>query len=112
MTLTVLVNAVARSPRTVPNSARLLSKVVSVLEPSPARSTTALSKMMTTWHDGMTYCQPFLQLMMSQSTEVKVDARFMELMSSAMVSLAPLTAIVTAGAADTSFHSPYVDACP
>ena len=60
----------------------------------------------------MTYCQPFLQLMMYQSTEVKADARFMELMSSAMVSLAPLTVTVTVGAADTSFHSPYVDACP
>ena len=50
--------------------------------------------------------------MMSQSTEVKVDARFMELMSSAMVSHVQLTVIVTADAADTSFHSPYVDACP
>ena len=60
----------------------------------------------------MTYCQPFLLLMMSQSTEVKADARFMVLMSSAMVNHVPLTVTVTAGAADTLFHSPYVDACP
>ena len=44
--------------------------------------------------------------MMSQSTEVKVDVRFMELMSNVMVSHVPLTVTVTADAADTSFHSP------
>ena len=43
--------------------------------------------------------------MMSQSTEVKEDARFMELMSSAMVSHVPLMVTVTAGVADTSYRS-------
>ena len=50
--------------------------------------------------------------MISQSTEAKMDARFMELMINAMVSHVPMTLTVTAGAADTSFRSPYVDACP
>ena len=53
----------------------------------------------------MIYYRPFLLQMMSQSTEVKEDARFMELMSSAMVSHVPLTVTVTAGVADTSYRS-------
>ena len=60
----------------------------------------------------MIYCRPFQQLMISQSTEAKMDARFMELMINAMVSHVPMTLTVIAGAADTSFRSPYVDACP
>ena len=44
--------------------------------------------------------------MISLFTGVKVDARFMELMISAMVSHVLMTATVTAGAADTSFRSP------
>ena len=105
MTLTALVNAAARSLLTGPNSARLLLREASVLAPSPERSTTALSKMMIIWHDGMTYCQPFLLLMMSQSTEVKADARFMVLMSSAMVSHVLLMVTVTAVVAGTSYRS-------
>ena len=50
--------------------------------------------------------------MISQSTEAKMDARFMELMINAMVSHVPMTLTVTAGVVDTSFRSPYVDACP
>lgn len=68
--------------------------------------------MMIIWREGMIYCRQFLLLMMSQSTEVKVDARFMELMSNAMVNHALLTGTVTAGAADTSYRSLYVAAYP
>ena len=73
--------------------------------PSLARLTTALSKMMTIWHEGMIYYRPFLLQMMSQSTEVKEDARFMELMSSAMVSHVLLMVTVTAVVVVTSYRS-------
>ena len=41
-----------------------------------------------------------------------MDARCMEAKINVMVSHALMTAIVTAGAADTSFRSPSVDAYP